>query len=312
MANHAQPKYAFFDGKIVPIAEAKVSVMTHGLNYGTGVFAGMRAYWNEDEEQLFIFRAAEHFERFIQSASLMRIEIPYSVNQLTSILTELLCTEGFRENCYIRPLAYKSTEGIGVRLHDIDDAMTMFAFPFGSYIPNEGGAHVTFSSWTRVSDNAIPPRGKVSGSYANAALIKSDALLSGYDEALVLNDQGHISEASAANVFMVRKGVVITPPIQADVLEGITRRTLIQIMREDMNLEVVERDIDRTEVFISDEVFLCGTGVQLASVTKVDHRPIGSGKMGDITRRVRDLYFDAATGRNPKYRHWLTPVYPKA
>ncbi|MDZ4763770.1 MAG: branched-chain amino acid transaminase [Chloroflexota bacterium] len=311
MANQAQPKYAFFDGKIVPIADAKVSVMTHGLNYGTGVFAGVRAYWNEDEEQLFIFRAADHFERFIQSASLMRINIPHTVDQLTGILTELLCTEGFRENCYIRPLAYKSTEGIGVRLHDIDDAFTMFAFPFGSYIPNESGAHVTFSSWTRVSDNAIPPRGKISGSYANAALIKSDAVLSGYDEALVLNTDGHVSEASAANVFIIRKGVVITPPAQADVLEGITRRTLMQLMRDDMGLEVVERDIDRTEVFISDEVFLCGTGVQMASVTRIEHRQIGTGAMGVITTALRDRFFDVVSGRNAKYRAWLTPVYPK-
>jgi branched-chain amino acid aminotransferase len=311
MAGHAQPKYAFFEGKIVPIDEAKVSVMTHGLHYGTGVFGGVRAYWNADEEQLFIFRAADHFERFIQSASLIRMNIPYSVGQLTDILTELLCTEGYRENCYIRPLGYKSTEGIGVRLHDIDDAFTMFAFPFGSYIPNEAGAHVGFSSWTRVSDNAIPPRGKIAGSYANAALIKSDAVLAGYDEALVLNSDGHVSEASAANVFIVRKGVVITPPVQADVLEGITRRTLMQLMQDDMGLQVVERDIDRTEIFIADEVFLCGTGVQVASVTRVEHRQIGSGQMGGITTALRDRFFDVVSGRDPKYRAWLTPVYPK-
>jgi branched-chain amino acid aminotransferase len=311
MPAQGKPKYAFFGGKIVPIEQATVSVMTHGLNYGTGVFGGMRAYWNADEEQLFIFRSGDHFERLKQSASLLRIDIPYSVDQLTGILTELLCAEGFRENCYVRPLAYKATEGIGVRLHNLEDAFTIFAIPFGSYIPNENGAHVTFSSWTRVSDNAIPPRGKIAGSYANAALIKTDAELAGYDEALVLNSDGHVSEASAANVFIVRKGVVITPPVQADVLEGITRRTLMQIMREEMGLEVVERDIDRTEVFIADEIFLCGTGVQVASVTKVEHRPIGSGKIGAITEAVRDRYFDIVSGRVPQYRSWLTPVYPK-
>lgn len=311
MPAQGKPKYAFFGGKIVPIEQATVSVMTHGLNYGTGVFGGMRAYWNADEEQLFIFRSGDHFERLKQSAALLRIDIPYSVDQLTGILTELLCAEGFRENCYVRPLAYKATEGIGVRLHNLEDAFTMFAIPFGSYIPNENGAHVTFSSWTRVSDNAIPPRGKIAGSYANAALIKTDAELAGYDEALVLNSDGHVSEASAANVFIVRKGVVITPPVQADVLEGITRRTLMQIMREEMGLEVVERDIDRTEVFIADEIFLCGTGVQVAAVTKVEHRPVGSGRIGAITEAVRDRYFDIVTGRVPQYRSWLTPVYPK-
>jgi branched-chain amino acid aminotransferase len=311
MPAQGKPKYAFFGGKIVPIEQATVSVMTHGLNYGTGVFGGMRAYWNADEEQLFIFRSGDHFERLKQSASLLRIDIPHSVDQLTGILTELLCAEGFRENCYIRPLAYKSTEGIGVRLHNLEDAFTIFTIPFGSYIPNENGAHVTFSSWTRVSDNAIPPRGKIAGSYANAALIKTDAELAGYDEALVLNSDGHVSEASAANVFIVRKGVVITPPVQADVLEGITRRTLMQIMRDEMGLEVVERDIDRTEVFIADEIFLCGTGVQVAAVTKVEHRLIGSGKIGAITEAVRDRYFDIVAGRVPQYRSWLTPVYPK-
>ncbi|PJF28139.1 MAG: branched chain amino acid aminotransferase [Phototrophicales bacterium] len=311
MPAQGKPKYAFFGGRIVPIEQATVSVMTHGLNYGTGVFGGMRAYWNADEEQLFIFRSADHFERLKQSASLLRIDIPYSVDQLTGILTELLCAEGFRENCYVRPLAYKATEGIGVRLHNLEDAFTMFAIPFGSYIPNENGAHVTFSAWTRVSDNAIPPRGKIAGSYANAALIKTDAELAGYDEALVLNSDGHVSEASTANVFIVRKGVVITPPVQADVLEGITRRTLMQIMREEMGLEVVERDIDRTEVFIADEIFLCGTGVQVAAVTKVEHRQVGSGRIGAITEAVRDRYFDIVSGRVPQYRSWLTPVYPK-
>jgi branched-chain amino acid aminotransferase len=304
----AKPKFAFFEGKIVPIEEAKVGVMTHAFNYGTGVFAGMRAYWNADEEQLFIYRPYEHFERLHQSASLMRIKLPYTPDELTSILAELLRTEGFHENVYIRPVAYKSTEMIGVRLHDVDDGFTMFSLPFGSYIPNEDGAHVTFSAWRRVEDNAIPARGKVVGAYANSALIKSDAILAGFDEALVLNESGHVSESSASNIFMVRKGVLITPPIYSNVLEGITRRSLIEIAR-DLGIEVVEREIDRTEVYIADEMFLCGTGVQVAAITRVDHRPIGNGKYGEITRTLRDRYFDAAHGRLNAYRHWLSPVY---
>jgi branched-chain amino acid aminotransferase len=304
-----KPKFAFFGGKIVPFAEATVSVMTHAFNYGTGVFGGLRGYWNNDEEQLFIFRPHDHFERFIQSAGLMRINIPHSADELVDIVAELVRAENFHENCYIRPIAYKSTEMIGVRLHDVEDAMTIFSIAFGSYIDNEDGAHVCFSAWRRVDDNAIPVRGKIVGAYANSALIKSDAILSGYDEALVLNQEGHVTESSAANLFIVRKGVVITPPIQSDVLEGIVRRTLIDLMRIDLGLEVVERDIDRTEIYVADEVFLCGTGVQVAAITQVEHRPIGTQRMGSITRRVRDLFFDVVNGRVEKYREWLTPVY---
>ncbi len=304
-----RPTYAFFNGKIVPMAEAQVSVMTHAFNYGTGVFGGLRGYWNADEAQLFIFRPLDHFERFIQSANLLRIQVPYSCEELIDILTDLLRKENFRENCYIRPIAYKSTEMIGVRLHDVEDALTMFALPFGAYIPNEDGAHVCFSAWRRVDDNAIPARGKIIGAYANSALAKSDAILAGYDEALVLNQEGHVTEASAANLFIVRRGVVYTPPAQSDVLEGIVRRTAIQLMRNDLGLEVVERDIDRTEVYVADEVFLCGTGVQIAAVTRVEHRPIGTGRMGSLTRQLRDLFFDVVAGRVAKYHEWLTPVY---
>lgn len=307
-ATQTKPNYAFFDGKIVPFAQATVSVMTHSFNYGTGVFGGLRAYWNDDEQQLFIFRPLEHFERLKQSASLIRIDLPYTPEQLTGILIDLLRAEGYRHNCYVRPLAYKSTEMIGVRLHDVDDAFTMFAIPFGSYIPNEDGAHVCFSSWRRVEDNAIPARGKIVGAYANSALIKSDAVLSGYDEALVLNENGHVSESSAANIFMVRKGEVITPPIYANVLEGIVRRSVIEIAR-DLGYTVVERDIDRSEVYVADELFLCGTGVQIAAITRVEHRPIGTAAMGDVTRALRDRFFDVVSGRARQYRQWLTPVY---
>lgn len=304
-----KPKFAFFEGKIVPLAEAKVSVMTHGLNYGTGAFGGLRGYWNAEEEQLYVFRPHDHFKRFIQSASLVRIAIEYGVDELVDILMELLRKENYHENCYIRPLAYKSEEMIGVRLHEVKDGFTMFALPFGRYVANEEGAHVCFSSWRRIDDNAIPARGKISGSYANSALIKTDAVLSGYDEALVLNEDGHISEMSAANFFLIRDGVAITPPITANILEGITRRSLIEMLREKMGIEVVERSIDRTEIYIADEAFMCGTGVQLAAITRVEHRPIGSGKMGPITEELRSLYYDVVAGRVPEYRHWLTPIY---
>lgn len=307
--SQGKPRFAYFNGEIVPIEDAKISVMTHALNYGTGVFGGMRGYWNAEEEQLFVFRPLDHFKRLIQSASMMRISIDQTPEALNDALTELLRAEGFRENCYIRPLAYKSSELIGVRLHDIDDALTIFALPFGSYVPREDGAHVCFSAWRRVDDNAIPARGKVSGAYANSSLIKTDAMLAGYDEALVLNENGHVSEASAANLFMIRDGVAITPPVNENILEGIVRRSIMTLLQDELGIEVMERSIDRTEIYIADELFMCGTGVQLAAITHVEHRPIGSGEMGPITAELRELYFDVVSGRVPKYREWLGPVY---
>jgi branched-chain amino acid aminotransferase len=307
------PGYAYFNGSIVPYAEATVNMLTHALHYGTAVFGGLRGYWNADEEQLFVFRPHDHFERLKQSAGLLRIDLQPSPEELTDILKALLQKEGFTSDVYIRPLAYKSTETIAVRLHDIDDAFSMVAFPFGSYVAGkeESGLHVGFSAWRRVDDNAIPARGKIAGAYANSALIKSDAMLAGYDEGLVLTQDGHVSEGSAANFLMVRKGVLITPPITSDVLEGITRRSVIQLAREELGLNVVEREIDRTEIYIADELLFCGTGVQIAAITRVEHRTVGTGKMGTITHQIRDLFQDVAHGRVAKYRHWLTPVYAK-
>lgn len=303
-----KPQYAYFKGKIVPIEDAKVSVMTHALNYGTGAFGGLRAYWNDEQEQLFVFRPRDHFKRLLQSASLLRMNLPHTPESLTQVLTELLRTEGFRTNAYIRPLVYKSAEMIGVRLHDIEDDITMFAMPFGLYIKDDG-VHAHISAWRRIDDNAIPARGKITGAYANSALIKSDAVLSGYDEALVLNEDGHISEASGANIFIVRDGVVYTPPVSSNVLEGITRRSLMQLMTEEMGLQIVEREIDRTEVYLAEEAFFCGTAVQVAGITQVDHRTIGNGELGEITRGLYDLFLQVVAGKVAKYADWLEPVY---
>ncbi len=303
------PSYAFFNGKIVPIEEAKVSVMTHALNYGTGAFGGVRAYWNEKDQDLYIFRPLDHFRRLLNSARLLLMNLPYTPESMLEILLELLRKENYREDTYIRPLVYKSSVGIGVRLHNLEDDFTMFALPFGSYIENEEGARVTFSSWRRVDDNAIPARGKITGAYANSAFIKTDASLSGFDEALVLNQDGHISEGSAENFFMLRDGVAVTPPTHANILEGITRRTLAELLKNELNIPVEIRDIDRTEVFVADEAFFCGTGVQLVAITEVDHRPVGTGKMGPVVRQLRQLYFDAVRGNLERYCHWNVPVY---
>ena len=304
------PNYAYFQGKIVPIEEAKISVMTHALHYGTGAFGGVRAYWNDEEEELFIFRPLDHFKRILNSGKILLMDLPYTPESMLQILLDLLHKENFRgENLYIRPLIYKSTPVVGVKLHDLDDDFTMFAQPFGSYIPSEEGARVTVSAWRRVDDNIIPARGKITGAYANSALIKSDAALNGYDDALVLDHNGHISEGSAANFFMVRDGKVITPPITGNILEGITRRTIIQLVQEEMNLDVEVREIDRTEVFLADEAFFCGTGVQVVAIAEVDHRKVGDGTLGPVVGRVRQLYFDLVRGKLPRYRDWNVPVY---
>ncbi len=304
------PKFAFFEGRVVPYSEAKVGVMTHALNYGTACFGGIRGFWNDDEQQLLIFRPYDHYKRFLGSTKLLYMHLGYTEAQLVDITLEVLRAEGHKEDVYIRPLAYISEEGIGVRLHDVPSALTLFAIPFGAYM-TEAGAHVTFSSWRRVDDNAIPPRGKISGAYVNSAFIKTDAHYGGYDEALVLNQDGHVAEGSAANFFMVRNGVVCTPPATDNSLEGITRRTVLQLLRDELKVPVEERPIDRTEVYLADEAWFCGTGVQVAPITQVDHRPIGNGEAGPLVGKLRDLYFAIVRGRVPKYRDWCVPVYPQ-
>jgi branched-chain amino acid aminotransferase len=304
------PKFAYFKENIVPYAEAKVGVLTHGLNYGTAVFGGIRAYWNAEEEQLFAFRPIDHFRRFLNSTKLMCMEFRHSPESLTEITIELLRKEDYRLDVYIRPLAYKSDEMIGVKLHGLHDDLSIVALPFDRYVTNDTNAHVTFSSWRRVDDNMIPARGKISGAYANSALIKTDAVRAGFDEALVLTQEGHLSEGSAMNVFLVRAGVVVTPPVTENILEGITRRSAIELVREELGIPVVERPIDRTEVYLADEFFMTGTAAQVTAVTRVDHRTIGSGEMGPVTTQLREHFSHVVHGRNPKYRHWNYPVYP--
>lgn len=306
--NQSLPTHAYFEGQIVPYSEAKVGVLTHALNYGTAIFGGIRAYWNANDEQLYLFRSHDHFVRLLQSAYIMRMDIGKTANELVNILKELIRTANYHENLYVRPLIYKSTEMIGVKLHGVEDQISMVALPFGRYVEKEEGLHVCFSAWQRVSDNSIPARAKIAGAYANSALIKSDAILSGFDEALVLTQDGHLSESSAANVLMVRNGKLVTPPVTDDLLEGITLRTVLQLAR-DLGIEVEQRKIDRTEVYIADEMMMCGTGMQIAAVTKVEHRNIGTGQMGEITLKLRNLYFDVVAGRVPEYRDWLDPVY---
>jgi branched-chain amino acid aminotransferase len=301
--------WAFFRGEFVPLRDANINVMTHGFNYGTAVFEGIRAYWNADEEQLFALELVAHYARIRASAGLLMMEVRQSPEELAEITVELLRRDGLREDAYVRPIVYKSSETIGVRLHNLDSDVTIFAVPFGQYIDTEGGIRAQVSSWRRTDDNAIPARGKITGAYVNGALAKSEAQLNGFDEAIVLTADGHVSEGSAENLFIVKNGVLITPPVTDNILEGITRRRLIGIARDDLGIPTVERSIDRTELYGADEVFLCGTGAQISPVIEIDRRAIGSGRPGSVSRDLSRTYFDAVRGRNPAYRDWLTPVY---
>jgi len=302
-------KYAFFEGSIVPIQKAKVSIMTHAFNYGTGCFEGIRAYWNESQEQLYVFRLKEHYERLLHSCKIILISLPYTVDELCSFTLELLRKEGFREDTYIRPLAYKADSGVGVRLHDLKDEFAIFATPFGKYIEREEGAKVGVSSWRRINDNSVPARAKITGAYINSALIKTDALMNGFDEAIVLTQEGHVSEGSAENLFIVRDGKLVTSPVTDDILEGITRTTLIELAERELGVETIERPIDRTELYVADEAFFCGTGVQIVAISEIDHRPVGTGNIGPIVSRLRDLYFSIARGEREEYSPWVSPVY---
>ena len=304
------PRWAWLDGKIVPYAEARFGLLTHALHYGTGLFAGIRAYRNDEEQQLFVFRPEDHFRRFHESARLLRMELAHSVEDLTHGTVELLRREGYEQDTYIRPVAFYGDESLGVRLHGLTPRVGIAALPM-QFMERRGGAHVCFSSWQRVSDNSIPPRGKLAGSYVNSAMAKTDAVLAGFDEALMLNEAGHVCEGSVENLFLVRRGEVLTPAITDDVLEGITRSTLIQLAGE-LGYTVVERSIDRTEVYLADEAFFCGTGIQLTPITRVDHRLVGNGTVGPITSVLRDLFFDVVRGRSARHRAWCRPVFERA
>lgn len=301
--------YAYFKKQIVPLSEAKIGIMTHAFNYGTGVFEGIRGNWNEEHQQVYVFRMKEHYDRLRRSCRIMQIDFPYTNEELYSITTKLVEMSELHEDVYIRPLAYKSSEVLGVRLHDLEDDLLIFVSPFGPYLDIEKGARCQTSSWRRVADTGIPARAKITGIYANSALAKTEAQLNGFDEAIMLDERGHISEGSGENIFVVMDGRIYTPPPSSDILVGITRDTVITLAREELGLDVVERDIDRTELYTADECFMTGTAAHVTPVVELDRRKIGSGKMGEITGELVRLYFDIIRGNNPKYAHWCTPCY---
>lgn len=305
------PPYAFFQKQFMPLAEAKIGILTHALHYGTACFEGIRGNWNAEQEQLYLFRMKEHYERMQQGCRLLKINLPYSIEELCSLTTELVEKSGYREDVYVRPLAYKSSQAVGVRLHDLEDDFLIIVTTLPAYLDTDRGVRCCTSSWRRVDDTMIPPRGKITGIYVNSALAKTEANELGFDEAILLNQDGHVSEGSGENIFIVSGNKLITPPSWDNILLGITRDTVIQLARNELGIETVERSIDRSELYLADEAFFTGTAAHVSPILEIDHRPIGDGKVGKVTKKLQQLYFDVIRGKNPKYLHWCTPVYAK-
>jgi branched-chain amino acid aminotransferase len=302
-------KILFMNGEFIPAERGVISVRTHGFAYGTGCFEGIRGYWNEEKQEVYLFRLREHYERLLRSAKILRMQLPYSVDDFVRISIELVQRNEQKEDVYLRPVAYKSDEIIGVRLHNLHDDYILTSEPMGNYV-EIGGLRCGISSWRRIDDNAIPARAKIIGSYVNTAFAKTEALQNGFDEAIMLTNEGHVSEGSAENIFMIINGELITPPPSENILLGITRDTVIKLAQREFGLIVRERAIDRTELYVADEVFLCGTGAQIAPVISIDHNPVGNGEVGAISQRLQDLYFDIVRGKHPEYsEQWCTPVY---
>ena len=303
-------QFVLMGDEFVPADAAVVNVRSHAFNYGTSVFEGIRAYWNEEEEELLIFRLGDHLERLRRSAALLHMALPDNTAGLVDRCRELLSRNAYREDAYLRPIAYKGMASkLGTNLTFAPDEFTAYSFPQGEYLSQSRALRVCVSSWRRISDNAAPARGKIGGTYVNSALAVTDATLQGFDECIMLTDDGSVAEGSTSNLFLVQGNSLITPPVTADILVGITRATVIQIAQEDLGMEVVERTVDRSELYGVDEAFLCGTGAELSGIGSIDNRTIGTGEFGAVTQELQKRYSDAVHGRVEKYRNWCTPVY---
>jgi branched-chain amino acid aminotransferase len=299
--------YAFLNGEFLPLSEAKVGVMTHALHYGTSVFEGIRGNWNSEQEKLYIFRLKEHYQRFLQGCKVMRIKVPHTAEELSEITLELVKLSGYRQDIYIRPLAFKGEERVAVlKLQDLTDALVIFPIPLGAYLDLDTAIRCCTSSWRRMEDTMIPPRNKIGGLYVNSILAKTEATLAGFDEAILLTNEGYVSEGAGENIFMVMNGKLITPSVSDNILAGITRDAVIQIAKNELGVETVERSMRRSELYNADECFLTGTAAHLTPVGSIDNILVGDGEMGPITKKLQDLYFDVIRGRVPQYLHWGT------
>ncbi len=301
----------WFQDRFVQLRDANVNILTHGLNYGTGVFEGIRGYYDAQQGEMFLFRVLDHYERWKQNCGILRINIPASAPELCEITAELCRRNDFHSNIYVRPIAYKSSARIGVAA-DENDAHAIIAMPFGNYFESQRGLKAGVSSWRRIDDNMIPGRAKICGSYVNSVLAGDEARRNGHDEAIFLNQDGHVAEGGTCNIFVVRKGKLITPPVTDNILEGITRAGVMELAQNELGIEVVERSIDRSELYICEEIFFAGTAVEIAPIVQVDHRNVGTGEIGPLTSKIRAVYADAVRGRLPVYKRWLWPAYQDA
>lgn len=299
---------AYFEGKYVPLKDANINIRTHALQYGTAFFGGMRAYYNATKKNLYLFRLADHHARLRSSAKILRMRWQMPYEEFKEITLRILRDGEWRENCYLRPFIYKSELSLSPRVHNVEDKFALYAIPLNDYLDTTRGMRAQVSSWVRLSDNQIPARAKATGGYINSALAKSEALENGFDEAIFLDHRGFVSEGSAENIFIVRNGKLITPGTSSAILEGITRRSVIELAQS-LGVETVERDISRTEIYVADEAFFCGTGAQIAWIESIDHRQIGDGKLGPITARLKELFFKTVAGESTGNANWLTPVY---
>jgi branched-chain amino acid aminotransferase len=304
------PSYAYFHKQFVPLSEAKLGIMTHALHYGTAIFEGIRGNWNSQQKQIYLFRLRDHYLRLANGCRVLKINLSYTIEELYPITVKLVEMCQFEEDLYVRPLAYKSAERLGVRLHDVEDDFLAFIIPWGPYLDVDK-ARCGISSWRRPDYNVIPPNAKITGLYANNALAKSEAIENGFDEAIMLTPDGHVSEGSGENIFLVIDGKLVTPATYSNILMGITRDTVIKLAQNELGIETIERQVDRSELYIADECFLTGTAAHITPVAEIDRRQIGSGEIGEITKRLQQLYFEVIRGNNPKYLDWCTPVYKR-
>ncbi|MDI6814786.1 MAG: branched-chain amino acid transaminase [Dehalococcoidales bacterium] len=304
------PSYAFFQKQFIPLSEAKIGIMTHSLHYGTAIFEGIRGNWNSQLQQIYLFRLKDHYERLLNGCRILKINLPYTIDELCQITIELVERCGFQEDIYVRPLAYKSSESLGLRIHDLENDFLVFAFPWGPYLDVDK-AKCGVSSWRRPNDNVIPPQAKITGLYINNALAKTEAIENGFDEAIMLTPDGYISEGSGENIFLVINGKLVTPASYNNILIGITRDTVIKLAKNELGIETIERQIDRSELYTAEESFLTGTAANITPVAEIDHRKIGSGEIGEITRKLQKIYSEVIRGNNPKYLDWCTAVYKK-
>lgn len=302
--------FAWVDGKLVPWEQATLHIATECVLRGENVFEGERAYWSEAEQELFVFRHAEHIARLRQGARIMRMTIPYTDAEIETACMSLIRACGYRGNVHFRPVAYFAEGELTDYLpEEIRTGMFILAFSKPTTKAVTQGVRSCVSTWRRNSDLASPSRIKSGANYHNSRLAYIDARLNGFQVPILLNEAGKVAEGPGACFMMVRKGKLITPPVTADILESITRDTLIELAQAELGLEVLERDIDRTELYVCDEAFFCGSGHEVSPINSIDHYPVGTGEPGPITRQLQKLYFDVVTGTVPKYRHWLTPVY---